>query len=153
MNNVGVIDTFLNTFTTYIDSGFGLIKGEVGYLSSTLIVIDITLAGLFWAWGADEDILQRLVKKTLYIGFFAFIITNFNNLVGDHLQQLRRHRPQGRRLFDLHRRLPAAGPARPGRARRWSAAARCGQPDDGLHQLLRELRSDRGPDGRRGSWC
>ncbi|WP_395698462.1 P-type conjugative transfer protein TrbL [Methylocella sp.] len=80
MNNVGVIDTFLNTFTTYIDSGFGLIKGEVSYLSSTLIVIDITLAGLFWAWGADEDILQRLVKKTLYIGFFAFIITNFNNL-------------------------------------------------------------------------
>ena len=80
MNNVGVIDTFLNTFTTYIDSGFGLIKGEVGYLSSTLIVIDITLAGLFCAWGADEDILQRLVKKTLYIGFFAFIINNFNNL-------------------------------------------------------------------------
>ena len=80
MNNVGVIDTFLNTFTTYIDSGFGLIKGEVGYLSSTLIVIDITLAGLFWAWGADEDILQRLVKKTLYIGLFAFIINNFNNL-------------------------------------------------------------------------
>ncbi|MGH7095300.1 MAG: P-type conjugative transfer protein TrbL, partial [Stellaceae bacterium] len=28
----------------------------------------------------DEDILQRLVKKTLYIGFFAFIITNFNSL-------------------------------------------------------------------------
>lgn len=80
MNNVGVIDTFLNTFTTYINSGFGLIKGEVAYLSSTLIVIDITLAGLFWAWGADEDILQRLVKKTLYIGFFAFIIPNFNNL-------------------------------------------------------------------------
>lgn len=43
-------------------------------------MIDITLAGLFWVWGADEDILQRLVKKTLYIGFFAFIITNFNNL-------------------------------------------------------------------------
>jgi len=80
MNNVGVIDQFLNTFTTYIDSGFGLIKGEVTYLSSTLIVIDITLAGLFWAWGADEDVLQRLIKKTLYIGFFAFLIGNFNTL-------------------------------------------------------------------------
>lgn len=80
MNNVDVIDNFLNTFTTYIDSGFGLIKGDVGYLSSTLIIIDITLAGLFWAWGADEDILQRLVKKTLYIGFFAFIISNFDRL-------------------------------------------------------------------------
>ena len=80
MGNVGVIDTFLNTFTTYIDSGFGLLKGEIAYLSSTLIVLDITLAGLFWAWGADEDVLQRLVKKTLSIGFFAFIIGNFNGL-------------------------------------------------------------------------
>ncbi|MNE16210.1 TrbL/VirB6 plasmid conjugal transfer protein [compost metagenome] len=32
------------------------------------------------AWGADEDIIQRLVKKTLYIGFFSFIIGNFNKL-------------------------------------------------------------------------
>ncbi len=80
MNNVGIVDTFLNTFTTYIDSGFGLLKGEVAYLSSTLIVIDITLAGLFWAWGADEDILQRLIRKTLSIGFFAFLIGNFNSL-------------------------------------------------------------------------
>jgi type IV secretion system protein TrbL len=80
MNDVGVIDTFLNTFTTYIDSGFGLVKGDVASLSATLIVIDITLAGLFWAWGADEDILQRLVKKTLYVGFFAFIIGDFDGL-------------------------------------------------------------------------
>lgn len=82
MDNVGVIDRFLDTFTTYIDSGFGLLGGEVAFLTTTLIVIDITLAGLFWAWGADEDIIQRLVKKTLYIGFFAWIISNFNWLAG-----------------------------------------------------------------------
>jgi type IV secretion system protein TrbL len=29
---------------------------------------------------ADEDVIARLVKKTLYIGFFAFIIGNFNSL-------------------------------------------------------------------------
>ena len=63
MNDVGVIDTFLNTFTSYIDSGFGLIKGEVTGLSSILIALDITLAGLFWAWGADEDVMRRLVRK------------------------------------------------------------------------------------------
>ncbi|WP_238123131.1 MULTISPECIES: P-type conjugative transfer protein TrbL [unclassified Xanthobacter] len=80
MNNTGVIDRFLETFTSYIDSGFGLLGGEVAFLTSTLIAIDITLAGLFWAWGADEDVLQRLIKKTLYIGFFAFIIGNFNRL-------------------------------------------------------------------------
>jgi type IV secretion system protein TrbL len=80
MNDTGVIDQFLSVFSTYIDSGFGLLGGEVGFLSSTLIVIDVTIAALFWAWGADEDVLQRLVKKTLYIGIFAFIIGNFSTL-------------------------------------------------------------------------
>ncbi len=28
----------------------------------------------------DEDVLARLIKKTLYIGVFAFIIGNYNNL-------------------------------------------------------------------------
>jgi len=78
--NTGVVDRFLEVFTSYIDSGFGLLGGEVGYLASTLIVIDVTLAGVFWAWGADEDVLAHLVKKTLYVGFFAFLIGNFNNL-------------------------------------------------------------------------
>ena len=80
MNDTGVIDTFLGIFTGYIDSGFGLLGGEVAFLSSTLIVIDVTIAALFWAWGADEDVIQRLVKKTLYIGVFAYIIGNFSNL-------------------------------------------------------------------------
>ncbi|WP_145200080.1 P-type conjugative transfer protein TrbL [Sphingobium sp. B2] len=80
MNDTSVIDQFLAVFTSYVESGFGLLGGEVGFLSSTLIVIDVTIAALFWAWGADEDVLQRLVKKTLYIGTFAFIIGNFSNL-------------------------------------------------------------------------
>src|SRR5262249_6681639 len=71
---------FLETFTRYIDSGFGLLGGEVGYLATTLAAIDITLAGLFWAWAADDDILARLVKKTLFVGVFAFLIGNWNNL-------------------------------------------------------------------------
>src|SRR5262249_18706676 len=61
-------------------SGFGLVGGEVGYLATTLAAIDITLAGLFWSWGADEDILARLVKKTLFVGVFAFLIGNWNSL-------------------------------------------------------------------------
>ncbi len=80
MNDTGVIDQFLSVFSTYIDSGFGLLGGEVGFLSTTLIVIDVTIAALFWAWGTDEDVLQRLIKKTLYIGVFAFIIGNFASL-------------------------------------------------------------------------
>jgi type IV secretion system protein TrbL len=80
VNDTGVVDQFLNTFTTYIDSGFGLLGGEVRFLSATLVVIDVTLAALFWAWAPGEDILARLIKKTLYVGFFAFLIGNFNTL-------------------------------------------------------------------------
>ena len=80
MGGTGIIDQFLETFTRYIDSGFGLLGGEVGYLATTLAAIDVTLAGLFWSWGADEDILARLVKKTLFVGVFAFLIGNWNSV-------------------------------------------------------------------------
>ena len=80
MDGVGVIDRFLEVFTTYIDSGFGLLGGDVAFLATTLIVIDVTLAALFWAWGADDDIIGRLVKKTLFVGVFAYIISNWNTL-------------------------------------------------------------------------
>jgi type IV secretion system protein TrbL len=80
MGGTGVIDRFLEVFTRYIDSGFGLLGGEVAFLATTLIAIDVTLAALFWAWGADSDILARLVKKTLFVGAFAYIIGNWNNL-------------------------------------------------------------------------
>jgi len=80
MGGSGVIDNFLGTFTRYIDSGFGLLGGEVAFIATTLIVIDVTLAALFWSWGADDDILARLVKKTLFVGVFAYLIDNWNNL-------------------------------------------------------------------------
>ncbi len=80
MGGTGVIDNFLGVFTSYIDSGFGLLGGEVGFIATTLIVIDVTLAALFWSWGADDDIIARLVKKTLFVGAFAYIIGNWNNL-------------------------------------------------------------------------
>ena len=80
MNDLGVIDRFLDVFSLYIDSGFGLLRPEVAFLTATLVVIDITLAGLYWSMGGNEDVIARLIKKTLYIGTFAFILTNFNAL-------------------------------------------------------------------------
>ena len=60
MGGTGVIDNFLGIFTSYIDSGFGLLGGEVAFIATTLIVIDVTLAALFWV--------------------FAYIISSWNNL-------------------------------------------------------------------------
>jgi type IV secretion system protein TrbL len=80
MNNLNVIDQFMQTFSTYIDSGFGLLNSDVVSLSSVLIGIDMTLAGLFWTLDHEGDVLARLIKKILYIGAFAYIINNFQNL-------------------------------------------------------------------------
>src|SRR5712692_5693529 len=80
MGGTGVIDRFLGVFTQYIDSGFGLLQPEVAFVATSLIAIDITLAALFWSWGGDDDIIARLVKKTLFVGVFAYLIGNWNNL-------------------------------------------------------------------------
>ena len=78
--NSGVIDNFLGIFTQYIDSGFGLLGPEVNFLARTLVLIDIILAALFWSWAGDEDIIARLIKKTLFVGVFAYLIANWQML-------------------------------------------------------------------------
>jgi type IV secretion system protein TrbL len=80
MADLSVIDRFTETFARYIDSGFGLLSGDVSFLSSTLIGIDLTLAGLAWSMRADDHVMVTLAKKVLYVGAFAFIIGNFKSL-------------------------------------------------------------------------
>jgi type IV secretion system protein TrbL len=80
VQDLGVIDRFMQAFIRYIDSGFGLLGGDVHFLTVTLIGIDITLAGLFWAMGGDDNVIGRFLKKILYIGAFAFILNSFSTL-------------------------------------------------------------------------
>ncbi len=80
MGNFNVVDQFLQTFIRYLDSGFGLLSGDVAKLSTTLIALDMTLAALFWVLDGDSNVLARLIRKILYVGAFAFIINNFSNL-------------------------------------------------------------------------
>ena len=54
MGGTGVIDRFLEVFTRYINSGFGLLNSEVAFLATTLVAIDITLAAIFWSWGGTR---------------------------------------------------------------------------------------------------
>jgi type IV secretion system protein TrbL len=80
MGNLNVVDQFMQTFIHYIDSGFGLLSGDVSWLSTILITLDIVLAGLFWAMDGEAHVLFRLIKKVLYVGFFALLINNFASL-------------------------------------------------------------------------
>ncbi|MBT2243589.1 P-type conjugative transfer protein TrbL [Sphingobium sp. BHU LFT2] len=80
MNDLNVIDRFLQAFITYIDSGLGVLGPDVGFLTATLIGIDITLAGLFWAMGGEDNVIGRFLRKILYVGAFAFILNSFSRL-------------------------------------------------------------------------
>ncbi|MBB2190762.1 P-type conjugative transfer protein TrbL [Gluconacetobacter azotocaptans] len=79
--DTAVIDHFLDVFSRYIDSGFGLIAGDVHFIVAVLIGVDGTLAALVWALG-EEDVLQAFAKKILYVGLFAFFLNNWNHLAG-----------------------------------------------------------------------
>ena len=80
MDDFSVIDRFMAAFIQYIDSGFGLLGGDVAFLTTVLVGIDITLAGLFWAMGGEDDIIGRFLKKILYVGAFALILGSFPTL-------------------------------------------------------------------------
>ena len=64
MSDIGVIDRFVETFSQYIDSGFGLLGADVHFLTAVLIGIDITLAGLYWAMGPDTNVIAKFLKKS-----------------------------------------------------------------------------------------
>ncbi len=80
MDDLNIIDRFTQTFVTYIESGFGLISGEVAFLVSVLVAMDIVLAGLFWALMGADNVIAQFLKKVLYIGFFALLLNNFASL-------------------------------------------------------------------------
>ena len=80
MGDLNVIDRFLETFVRYVDGGFGLLGGDVAFLTTVLVGIDVTLAGLFWALDGERDVIARLCRKVLVVGAFAFILNDFATL-------------------------------------------------------------------------
>jgi type IV secretion system protein TrbL len=80
MDDLAIIDRFTETFSRYIDSGLGLLAGDVAFLTSVLVAIDIVLAGLFWALMGEDNVPAQLIRKVLYVGFFALLLNNFKGL-------------------------------------------------------------------------
>ncbi len=146
MNDVTIIDRFLDTFSRYIDSGFGLLHGEVAFLTATLIVIDMTIAGLLWAMGhatgQGEDVIAKLIRKVLYVGAFAYIIGNFNWLAGIVFRSFASLGLTAR--LDLeHGEFPATGQAGQGRHRRRGADPQTDRRHGGIPRGVREHHAHR----------
>ncbi len=74
------LDLFLNNFRTQVDSGFGLISGDVQGVLGTLVVISIVTTAIFWAIDENQNVLASLVRKVLLIGFFAWLVTQWHTL-------------------------------------------------------------------------
>lgn len=74
-----LINETLQQYIDAIDSGFGLIGGDVRWLFSTLLVLNIVIVALFWAFSEDQ-VLVPLIRKAIYVGIFAFIIENWLEL-------------------------------------------------------------------------
>ena len=80
MDEGNVLNDVLQRTLDFLDRGFGLIEGEVYWLFGTLLVINLTLAGLTWAVSRDE-IMAALARRILYIGFFAWLVLNWPTLI------------------------------------------------------------------------
>lgn len=74
------LDEFITRFTTQIDSGFGVISGDVQTILGTLVVISIVLTAMMWAIDETQNVLGPLVRKILLVGFFAWLVGNWHSL-------------------------------------------------------------------------
>ena len=80
MDEGNVLNDVLQHALNFIDHGFGLIQGDVYWLFATLLVINLTLAGLTWAL-SDEQVLASFARRVLYIGFFAWLVMQWPTLI------------------------------------------------------------------------
>ncbi|MCI3130991.1 P-type conjugative transfer protein TrbL [Phenylobacterium aquaticum] len=74
------LDDFIRRFTTQIDTGFGVISGEVQTVLGTLVVISIALTAILWAIDETQNVLASLVRKVLLVGFFAWLVGSWHTL-------------------------------------------------------------------------
>jgi type IV secretion system protein TrbL len=74
-----LINDVANQYINAINSGFGLIEGDVTWLLNVLIILSIMWSAALWAL-SDDHIIAQFARKIVYIGFFAWIIQNWQML-------------------------------------------------------------------------
>lgn len=78
--DMNVLGKFLDAYTGAINSGFGLISGDVNSVMGVLCVISIGLAAVFWMLDETENIMAPLIRQVLKIGFFVWIVNDWHGL-------------------------------------------------------------------------
>lgn len=78
----GILTDMMNTFIQVFTAGFGLLTPKANTLLGLLAAIEIAIAGLFWAL-KGQDFTSGFIKKLLHIGFFVFLVVNWQALSKD----------------------------------------------------------------------
>jgi type IV secretion system protein TrbL len=73
------INLILNQYLQTINSSFGLIQGHVVWLLNFLIIMNIVLSAMLWALSEDQ-VMVKLARKIVYIGFFVWLVQNWQSL-------------------------------------------------------------------------
>jgi type IV secretion system protein TrbL len=74
-----LINDVANQYINAINNGFGLIKGDVTHLLNVLIILSILWSAALWAL-SDDHVIAQFAHKIVYIGFFAWIVQNWQKL-------------------------------------------------------------------------
>lgn len=78
--DTGTLTTVLNQFLHVFELGRKDVEPHTWRLISLLTTIEIILAALWWALTGSEA-MTKLIKKLLTIGFFVFVIKNYDSLI------------------------------------------------------------------------
>ena len=73
------INLILNQYLQTINSAFGLIQGHVVWLLNFLIIMNIVLSAMLWGLSEDQ-VMVKLARKIVYIGFFVWLVQNWQSL-------------------------------------------------------------------------
>ena len=73
------INLILNQYLQTINSAFGLIQGHVVWLLNFLIIMNIVLSAMLWVLSEDQ-VMVKLARKIVYIGFFVWLVQNWQSL-------------------------------------------------------------------------
>jgi type IV secretion system protein TrbL len=80
----GILTTLLNTFEESFTGGYSKIYPDALRLLSILAVLEVAVAAIWWAL-CDENALVEFLKKIMRIGFFIFVVANYQSLVSSIL--------------------------------------------------------------------
>lgn len=67
-------------FSNTISSGFAALNGPVSSIFGLMIALVVALTGLGWAISPNRDLLSGAFSKILLIGFFAYLINDWQGL-------------------------------------------------------------------------